>query len=90
MQSSVSCLLSVTIFHIQTQLERKQSRVRHSVHFGEEEEAHCESESVQTEDQVKTKDEESNKLSHNEDKNNSCRANNVPVIKVSVVAKVSK
>ena len=55
-----------------------------------EEAVTCESESVQTEDQVKTKDEESNKLSHNEDKNNSCRANNVPVIKVSAVAKVSK
>ena len=80
---------TVTIFDIQTQLERKQSRARQSVHFGEEAEVTCESESVQTEDtKVKTKDEESNKLSNNEDKNKTCHPNNVPIIKVSVLAKV--
>ena len=58
------------------------------MHFGEEAETSCESESVQTEDQIKTKDEESNKLSNNEDKNHTCHPNNVPIIKVSVLAKV--
>ena len=79
---------TLTIFHIQTQLERKQSKVRHSVHFGEEEDTNCES--VQTEDQIKTKDEESKKLTNNEDKNKACHANNVPIIKVSVIAKLLK
>ena len=69
---------------IQTQLERKQSRARHSVHFGEEAETNCESESIQTEDHIKTKDEESPKLSNNEDKNNTSHPNNVPIIKVAV------
>ena len=79
---------TLTIFPIQSQLERKQSKVRHSVHFGEEEDTNCES--VQTEDQIKTKDEESNKLSNNEDKNKTCHTNNVPIIKVSVIAKGQK
>ncbi len=76
---------AVTISRIQTQLERRQSRARHSVHFGEEAETKCESESVQTEEQLKTKDEEPNKLSNNEDKNKPCHPNNPPIIKVSVL-----
>ena len=62
--------------------------MRHSVHFGEEADITCESESVQTEEQLRTKEEESNKLSNNEDKTKTCRPNNVPIIKVSVLAKV--
>ena len=62
------------------ELERKPSKVRHSVHFGEEDDGNCDQD--HSEDRIKTKEEESNKVTKDEEKPNSC-TNTVPIIKVS-------
>ena len=54
--------------------------MRHSVHFGEEEDVN--SDEDRTEERIKTKEEEPNKVTKDEDKPNTC--NSVPIIKVGL------
>ena len=67
------------IFGVQMELERKPSKVRHSVHFGEED---TDCDHTQTDDKIKTKEEESNTMPPYEVKPNTCTTNTVPIIKV--------
>ena len=54
--------------------------MRHSVHFGEEEDGNGEED--QTEERIKTKEEEPTKVTKDEDKPNTCLTHTVPIIKV--------
>ena len=54
--------------------------MRHSVHFGEEEDGNCDED--QREERIKTKEEEPTKVTKDEDKPNDCLTNTVPIIKV--------